>query len=568
MKVLGIWDGHNSSACLIENGKIKSAVSEERFTRRKLEILFPYNSIKYCLSSNNLNPKDIKDIAFSTSDWAATLTRGVSWLKNDFWYKRRRHLVDKPITWDIDLQILNQTGKLKSNSIFRKFSRYALTKYLSKLGFDMNKTRLHLVDHHKAHAASAYYTSGLKRATSVTMDALGDGYSSTVSVCDNNSIKTISKNTTQDSLGLFFQEVTSIMGMRILEDEGKVMALSDYAYSNEKSKNPMLKLFSVRGTRIKSNYPLYKRYYFLKNLLWKNKPENFAHMAQTALEYFTTKFVKNSIERTGIPDVVLAGGIASNIKMNMKIRQLENVNKCYVFPAMGDTGLSAGAALLVSNKLYGTKPYRMENVYLGPEYSDNEILETLEKYKNKLNYKLEKDVSNHAGELITNNEIVFWHQGRMEFGPRALGNRSVLTSASNLEVKNELNLQIKKRSWYQPFCPSILEKDASKFINENKVYYDKYMTMGYMLKPNSVKNARSVMNVDKSIRPQILGKENPKYESVLKKVKKETGHGIVLNTSFNIHGSPIVNTPEDAVITQLKTRNQHLFIGNYYVTLK
>ena len=564
--ILGIWDGHESSACLVNKGKLIAGVSEERFTRRKLEPLFPVNSIRYCLKSQNLKPNEIYHIAISTSDWSVTLSRSLSWLKNDFWYKRRRHLTNKPITWDLDLQILNQTGKIKSNSMFRKISKFAIKKILLNLGFNMKKTKIHLVDHHTAHAASAYFTSGLKKATCVTLDALGDGYSSTISICENNEIKTIARNKTKDSLGLFFQEVTSIMGLRILEDEGKVMALSDYAYVDNKKNNPMLNYFTVHGTKITSNFSLLKRYQMQKNLHWRNKSENFAHMAQDALEHFTTKLVDNSVKKTGIKDVVLAGGIASNIKMNMKIRDLNSVNKCHIFPAMVDTGLSAGAALYVSNKILGTKPYQLKNVYLGPEYSNTEIKKTLQKYKDKINFTKDNDSSNHAGELISNNKIVFNHQGKMEFGPRALGNRSILASASSIEVKNLLNTRIKKRSWFQPFCPSLLEKEATKFVNEKE--YNRFMTMGYMLKKSSVDHARSTMNVDKSIRPQILHNENPRYEKLIKRVKKETGQGIVLNTSFNIHGEPIVNSPKDAINTMLNSKAKNMFIGDYYVQLK
>ena len=568
MIVLGIWDGHNSSASLIEEGKIVSAVNEERFTKRKLEPLFPVNSIKYCLSFSNLKPRDISHIAISTSDWSTTISRAMSWLKGDFWYYRRRHKTDKPITWDLDLQILNQTGKLKSNKIFRKVSLVALKKTFMKLGFDMNKTKLHLVNHHKAHAASAYFTSGYKKATCLTLDALGDGYSSSVSTCEKNEIKNITQNKTKDSLGLFFQEVTSIAGMRILEDEGKVMALSDYAYVDNKKKNPMRKFFSVDGTKIKSNLSLYKRYNVLKNLHWRNKPEDFAYMAQDALEFFATKLFDNSVKQTGIKNVVWAGGIASNIKMNMKIRQLDSVDKWHVFPDMGDGGLSVGAALFVSNKLFGTKSYKIKDVYLGPEYDQEHINEILKRYKSKIDFEYRTDASKYAGELVSDDNIVFWHQGRMEFGPRALGNRSILASAFSVKTKDILNMKIKRRSFYQPFCPSLLSKDANKFIDEKPKDFNRFMIMGYMLKPNSVKNAGAVMNIDKSIRPQIVEDENKKYSELIRSVKKNTGNGIVLNTSFNLHGKPIVMTPEDAIKTQIETKNKHLFIGNYSITLK
>ena len=309
MIVLGIWDGHNSSASLIENGKIVAAVNEERFTKRKLEPLFPNKSIKYCLSYLNLKPKDIRHIAFSTSDFSVTLTRLFPRIKDNYW-SVRRHKTNKPKTWDIDRNILNNTGKIKSNAIFRKISKNIINKYLSKLGFDMNVTKLHLIEHHKAHTASAYFTSGFKNSTTITLDALGDGYSSTINICEDGEIKAIAKNPTQDSLGLFFQEVTSLCGMRILEDEGKVMALSDYSYKDEKKKNPLRKLFRVKGTKIKSNISLQKRYNVLQNLLWKNKLENFCYMAQDALEHFATKLFEISVNETGIKDVSWAGGIA------------------------------------------------------------------------------------------------------------------------------------------------------------------------------------------------------------------------------------------------------------------
>lgn len=567
MIVLGIWDGHNSSASLIENGQIKAAVSEERFTKRKLEPLFPYNSIKYCLNHCALNPKDIKHVALSTSDFSLTLTRLYPKIKDDYWYIRRK-LTDRPIGENLNRRILNQTGKLKSNIIFRKISEKLIKRNLTKMGFDMKSIKIHIVDHHSAHVASAYFTSGYKDATSISLDALGDGYSSTIGKIEDNNINIISKNSTYNSIGLFFQEVTSILGLRILEDEGKVMALSDYAYQDKKFKNPLRKLFSIEGTKIKSTMGLDKRYNILKNLAWRNKSEIFAFMAQDALNFFAEKLVNNAINTTQINNLVLSGGITSNIKMNMHVRLNSNVNKIFVFPAMGDTGLSAGAALFVSNKLFGTKSYKIQDVYLGPKYNNSEIESILKKYKSKLEFEESKDVSKIAGELISNDEIVMWMQGRMEFGPRALGNRSILASASNLKIKDKLNINIKRRSFYQPFCPSIMKSEANKLISENEKYFDKFMTMGYNLKEESLDLARSVMNIDHSIRPQILGEENHRYELVLRKIKKETGTGMVLNTSFNVHGSPIVMTPKDALDTQLLTENKHLFLGDYHVTKK
>jgi carbamoyltransferase len=235
---------------------------------------------------------------------------------------------------------------------------------------------------------------------------------------------------------------------------------------------------------------------------------------------------------------------------------------------MGDSGLSAGAALLVSSELSGTKPYRIKDMYLGPQYGSDEIVDELKMHKDKLEFEERDDFAKYAGELITEDNIVFWHQGRMEAGPRSLGNRSILASASSLVTKDKLNMQIKKRSWYQPFCPSILSEDAVKFISEDTKDYNRFMTMGYMLREGTEKEAKAVMNVDRSIRPQILVDENLIYRKFLETIKKKIGYGIVLNTSFNIHGYPIVNTPKDAIDTQLETKNRHMFLGNFHVKIK
>jgi carbamoyltransferase len=356
--------------------------------------------------------------------------------------------------------------------------------------------------------------------------------------------------------------------MRILEDEGKIMALSDFSYMTEQDKNPMLGFFKVDGMNIRSMYSPEKRYSIMKNIFWNTSLENFSYMAQSALENFASQFFTNSIEETGIKDVVWAGGIASNIKMNMKLRKLENIGSWYVFPDMGDSGLSGGAALLVSSELYGTKPYKLQDMYLGPEYGPENIIAELKKHSDRLKFEERDDFSEYAGDLVAQDNIVFWHQGMMEAGPRALGNRSILASSSSLETKDRLNMQIKRRSWYQPFCPSILSEDANKFVLENKKDYSRFMTMGYMLRDGIEEEAKAVMNVDKSIRPQILENENPSYRKLIETVRKDSGYGIILNTSFNIHGLPIVNTPQDAIETQLQTKNKHMFIGNFHVELR
>tara|TARA_B100002003_G_C13942447_1_gene457303 strand:- start:117 stop:812 length:696 start_codon:yes stop_codon:yes gene_type:complete len=229
---------------------------------------------------------------------------------------------------------------------------------------------------------------------------------------------------------------------------------------------------------------------------------------------------------------------------------------------MGDGGLALGAALYINFKLNGQKSYKMDNLYFGPSYGDEEIKQALKKFN--LKYEERNDIEKYAADLISKENIVLWFQGRMEYGPRALGNRSILAPAFSEEVKDKLNLQIKRREWFQPFCPSLLKEEAKKFFTDIK-QYDKFMVMGYNTKKSIRHKLKSVINVDGSARPQMLDNENKKFRNLIKQVKKNTGDGVVLNTSLNLHGFPIVNKPEEAIEVMLNTKSKYLALGNYLI---
>ncbi|MCD6398748.1 MAG: carbamoyl transferase, partial [Candidatus Aenigmarchaeota archaeon] len=293
----------------------------------------------------------------------------------------------------------------------------------------------------------------------------------------------------------------------------------------------------------------------------------FAWMAQETLKRKLVQLFKNAIKETGIHDVVWSGGVASNIKANMEIRHLPEVDKWFVFPHMGDGGLALGAAMFLNYKKNGLWEYSFDNAYLGPKYPEEEIERVLREHKSKVRYEYDKNIEKKVGDLVSKGNIVFLYQGRMEFGPRALGNRSILASASSLKCKDDLNLKIKKRVWYQPFCPSILEEEAKKIFSDYD-YIERFMTMGFMVREKMMKKMASVINIDGSARPQMVTTENPRYRKILERVKQKTGLGAVLNTSLNLHGFPIVNTPEDVVDVMIKTKNRYMVAENYFVELK
>jgi carbamoyltransferase len=556
MYILGIWDGHDAGAAILQDDKIVVAINEERLSKRKLEPCFPVLSINACLAYAKLRPTDISIVACSTSDFAKTLTRAFPGLKENY-YRFRRRKVDLPALQDLRRNFKYRITELPSSGVTLRVTKYFLRKQLARLGFKNYK--LDVVDHHMAHAASAAYTSPFKKALVITLDGIGDATSATINVLESGNLKTLSRISGKDSLGIFYEQVTNLLGMRELEDEGKVMALSNYSFEIPDEKNKMMDFFKVDGLNIKSKYSVSERYARLKKILWSTPFEQFAYMAQKTLEKNMIELFRNAVHSTGIKTVAWAGGVASNIKANMRVAEL--VKEWHVFPHMGDGGQALGSALYVNAVRNGITKHNLDNVYLGQDFSDDEILSALRKHK--LNYESHADIGKVAADIVSN-DFLLWFQGRMEYGPRALGNRSILAPANSLAVKDKLNISFKKRNWFQPFCPSILEEDAGS-IFQNVRQYDKFMVMGYHVKPDAVDSVRAVINVDNTARPQMVGEENPLFRNLLREVKKNTGLGAVLNTSFNLHGYPLVCSPEDAITVQMNTKAKYLVIGNYLI---
>jgi carbamoyltransferase len=562
MYILGIWDGHDSGAAIIKEDEILVAINEERLTRRKLEIKFPYKSIQACLDYLKIKHSDISEIAVSTSDPAKTLARIVPSTKDEYYLIRRRKK---------DLTFLNFQKKkfkyklteLKPNWITTSVSKKIIQKELDKIGF--KNYRLSVVDHHISHVAAAAFCSGFNECLVVTLDGLGDGVSGTVNIFKDKELTNISTISAKDSFGIFFEHVTNLMNMRELEDEGKVMALADYAYPISDKENPMLNFFSVDGLMIKAKYNSLKMYSELKKILWKYPSEQFANMAQKTLEHFIIKLIQNIIKETGLNRIALSGGVASNVKVNMKIRNLPECEEIFVFPHMGDGGLALGAAMYLNYQLNEVTNYKFDSIAFGLQYSNEEI--EIELKQANLNYKIPLNLEKETAELIAQGNIVLWFQDRMEYGPRALGSRSILALPDKPNIKDELNLKLKKRVWYQPFCPSLLEEEAPVLLEDFNSKPNYFMTMAYEVREEFRQELIAVINIDGSCRPQILGKNNnSKYAMLLKEIKVLTGKGVVLNTSFNIHGEPLVCSPKDAIKTFISTGIKYLVMGDFIVT--
>jgi carbamoyltransferase len=563
MYVLGLWDGHDSGAALVEDDRILFAANEERYTRRKLEVKFPYNSIREALGFAGLKPTDIEVVSFPTTEPTKTLSRVFPWQKERYYMFRRRKM-PKPRFENLmhyTKYAMTSIGPLPGCGVA---SKMAIGSELRRMGF--SNFKLHAVDHHTAHAATAAFTSGMSRSLVVTLDGLGDGISGSVSTFKKGELLRESVISARNSLGIFFEQVTNIVGMRELEDEGKVMAMADYSFPFGFEQNKLRDFFSVDDTEILAKYGPITQYKMLQSIAWQMPREQFAYMAQQLLEKIMAEFFGNVIDEYGISSVAMSGGIMSNVKANMVVRELPQLKGWYIFPHMGDGGIALGAAMYTNYQLNSISSYEFNDSYLGNSYESDYVKSVLRKEKG-IRYDEDSDPGGHAAELLEKGEYVFWFQGRMEYGPRALGNRSIVARADSDSVKNRLNLYVKQREWYQPFAPAMLEEEADRLLYAKKGY-SPFMTMAYRIREKYADRMKSVIHVDMTARPQTVGSVNKRYRKLIEGVKRSTGYGVVLNTSFNIHGQPIVTGPEDALVTMKKTKTREMFLGDYLVINK
>lgn len=573
MSIIGINDSHDSGAALSRNGNMEIAINEERFTKRKNDTGFPKYSISY-IDKNTSG--EVEAIALAWIGGNALISR-----MSPDWDRKRllqwKRQLPKQSRIGMHLTNLgyrltqNQTPKWLWKDIGIPISKRIIKNKLRGISRSLSEKKMYLVEHHLAHASSAYYPSGFKEALIITLDGAGDGLSGTVSIGDNGRIKRLVEFKASTSLGLLYGAATLACDLRFAEDEGKLMSLAAYAYPKKinglndiciydpKSKNFISKI----GTRNEFLMSEYIR----DNILATTDRESFAYSVQRHTETQVLSLIRQWIRETGIHNVAVSGGLFSNVIVNMHIEQLPEVKDLFIFPHMGDGGLSAGAAYYVDFMLNGKfQKKQIDNVYLGPSYNEDQILSALKSSKG-INYRRVKNTPKYAAEtMVDNDKIILWFQGAMEFGPRALGNRSVLTTPNDLKHRDMLNRTVKRRPYYQPFASTILKEDASKIL-ENYRIQNRFMTSANYVRPERYADMVAASHIDNTTRPQVLGNENQIYRELIKEVKKKTGTGAVLNTSLNRHRRPIVLDPKDAIWTLKNTGAEVLFIGNYVVAL-
>ncbi len=566
MKILGINNSHDAGAAILENGKIIAAVNEERLNRIKLYWGFPVLSIREVLRISGIKPEEIDYIA------VPNLTPGAGIGQDYQEYNLRRRLM----SYMAYLPFIFGTSAFATTyktfySLFRKSgSLKAMLK--KKYGLD---APLRFIEHHEGHAASAFYTSPFDQDTLVvTTDGAGDGLCATISIIDKNyGMKRVASTPFFHSPASIYGYTTYNMGFTPNKDEGKLTGLAAHG-KQEKTIEIYRKIETVKGLQYKvSLYPPwgYRAVKKLHSILWHKKREDIAAGLQKRSEEVATMLISNALKKYPRANIALAGGLFANVRINQEIAKIPEVKKIFIHPHMGDGGQAVGAAYMLwaeslLDKGQKPKPQFHDNVYMGPEYSDDEIEFALK--KGGLKYRHVKDIEQQVAELAKQKKVIGRFNGRMEYGPRALGNRSIIASPTDPSINEWLNKKLKRTEW-MPFAPSMMREYAEEYFNDFAVgeYAAKFMTITFDCTKTCAKNAPAITHIDNTARPQTVTKEqNPSYYKILKIYKELTGLPIFVNTSFNEHEQPIVCSPKDAVDSFKQGNIDALAIGNYIVT--
>lgn len=584
---------HDSAAAIIIDGEIFAAAQEERFTRVKHDPGFPVNAVRYVLDESGIAYSGLTAIvfydkpflkferlletyhAFSPNGLKSFIAAIPVWIKEKLFMKKliRKHL--------------KEFGKAKVPILFS--------------------------EHHLSHAASAFYPSPYNEAAILTIDGVGEWATTTICHGGPNGIRILKELHFPHSVGLLYSAFTYFLGFKVNSGEYKVMGLAPYGHSDASQVKAFKEkiLSELVDVKEDGSVLLNMKYFdFATDLtmtddkLWRllfgisrRKPEseirqehmNLALAIQEVTEFIVIKLAQTARAITQCENLVMAGGVALNCVCNSKIQNKGIFNSVWIQPAAGDAGGALGAALAASHIIYKqerkiyAKRDGMRNTYLGPQYWDGDILRTINKFEAPHEHFIEfDDLSVFISGKIADGKIVGWFQGRMEFGPRALGNRSIFADPRNPGMQKILNLKIKSREEFRPFAPSILEEDLP-------LYFSPGILSPYMLFVRSLReefrtgevphdagfnlfdrlyhmrsNIPAVTHIDYSARVQTVSKTgNPKFWQLLNDFKKISGIGILINTSFNIRGEPIVCTPHDGYLDFMRTEMDFLVMGNY-----
>lgn len=547
-KNLPVWFFHDSAACLIHNNDIVAAIEEERINRIKHTNMFPVNSIKYCLKTAGIDLRKIARIA----------------------YFFQENYVDN----ELNLQYVERPW-LKMQS-----AREIISTTLSEIDGNLDfKNKIRFVSHHKCHAVATYLHSGFKKTLIGIFDGNGEDESVSIFSADTNEISLLKSYPVNKSLGHLYSTAIQLLGYKLF-DEYKVMGLAPYGDAKV-YRNFFQTFFTLKE---KGDYEINfesVRSFFLQNgflprregAKFEEKDANFAAALQESLEILAIHILKYWAEITGLKNLCLAGGVAHNSTMNGMIARSNIFQKVFIHPASHDAGAAIGAALetfkIETNGSY--KPVNLKNVYWGSDIgTSNQQHTLLKKWRKFFDFQKLNAPCVEAAKHLAEGKIIGWVQGSMEYGPRALGNRSILADPRFFESKNRINKAIKKRETYRPFAPAVLLEKAHLYFQMPSASSEiPFMGMTVKIKPEKRNSLAAVNHVDDTARVQTVSKKNnPTFYRLILEFEKFTGVPIILNTSFNTSVEPIVRTSGDALVCFLLSELDYLFIGDWQIKRK
>jgi carbamoyltransferase len=572
MNILGVSGavGHDASAALFVDGQLVAAVEEERFLRDKhAKGKFPLLSSRYCLEYAGLQPNDIDVVAFPYAP--------ISILSPARWHYARRY-------WYAPDRALYAI--FNGNRRYRRNVR-GVMEMLKQLGMKDGPAKFRPVEHHLAHASSAYHLSGFSEKTAILgIDGKGEYATTFFGYGENGRIHKIKEFYDPDSLGGMYGALTEYLGFDMLDGEFKVMGMAPYGDPKKYDFSRLLKydrkgfsvdthLINVIGMRrYKENG---RGYYFSPELVdWLGPKRqgdaiddpyiDYAASIQQLLEDVSLglidHYLGDVLKETG--KLCYAGGVALNVKLNQRIIAMPDVRELFVQPAASDAGTAIGAASYIASEM-GESVGKMEHAYLGPSYTTDQCIAACEASEYQPVWEKLEDAPARGAELLASGNPVAWFQGRLEFGPRALGNRSILGDPATKAIADRINEQIKYRERWRPFCPSMLDKVATEILQTD--HPSPYMTFTFDVAESWKSRIPEVVHEDGTARAQIVTEDtNPRYYRLIEELEKRTGNAVVLNTSLNRRGEPMVCSPEDALNMFYGSDLEYLIMEDVLVT--
>lgn len=559
MIVLGINDGHDAGVCLMKDGRPLLVSSEERRLNIKNHAGIPEQSIQAVFKRTGIDPKDVDLITLSSKIRTTFPTKNAKPI-----YKVLHFL-----TWLAQTEWATNLGR-RILPLLRK--RQDLLRCLEENG--LAEKPIQAFDHHLCHAATAYYHRPWSGpATILTLDGAGDGICASVNVGRGNEIQIIAQTPKYHSPadGLY-SAVTALLGLRPYEHEYKVMGMAPYGQP-EHCIEVLRQTFTVEGLKFRNHTGRFAhgiRRYLHRKLAFQ-RFDNIAAACQLAFEELMVKWVRNALAVTGVRKLTGAGGAFLNVKANKLIRELPEVESLYVYPASDDGGTPIGAAILGHLHLCkekNTEPVLdlPKSMYLGLQFSEQEMEAAA--CASGFEYRRMANPENELVDLLVDGKIIARFAGAEEVGPRALGNRSILADPRDLRYIRKLNFAIKLRDFWMPFAASILDEDKSRYI-KNPTDWAYYMIEAFDTTAEGSRDLiAGIHPFDQTIRPQVVNELNPEYRALIRAFKARTGIGGILNTSFNLHGYPIVGTPEIAIDTLKKSDLDALALGPFLIKKK